>query len=162
MIAMALSSPDPGLLIADEPTTALDVTIQAQILTLIKELQERIHMSVLLITHDMGVVAETADFVSVMYAGRKVESGDVSSIFNNPKHPYTVGLMNSMPSNEKYTGADRLEAINGSVPELHTLGEGCPFANRCSLATDECRQSFPEINRMHENHHVFCYHSDKV
>lgn len=162
MIAMALASPNPGLLIADEPTTALDVTIQAQILTLIKELQERIGMSVLLITHDMGVVAETADYVSVMYAGRKVESGDVRSIFNNPKHPYTVGLLNSMPSNEKYKTAERLEAIKGSVPELHTLKEGCPFENRCAYATEECRGAFPEINRMHENHHVFCYHSDQV
>ena len=113
MIAMALASPEPGLMIADEPTTALDVTIQAQILDLLTDLKDQIEMSILLITHDMGVVAETADRVVVMYSGRKVEEGTVFQIFDNPSHPYTLGLLNSLPSNQKYAGGSRLEAHSG-------------------------------------------------
>ncbi len=157
MIAMALASPEPGLMIADEPTTALDVTIQAQILELMVSLQERIGMSLLLITHDMGVVAETADHVVVMYAGRKVEEADVYSLFREPSHPYTLGLLNSLPSNEKYRGADRLEAIPGTVPDLLSLGDGCPFMNRCKFATDVCGQGFPEESRIDENHSAWCH-----
>lgn len=162
MIAMALSSPNPGLMIADEPTTALDVTIQAQILDLMRELQKTIHMSLLLITHDMGVVAEMANRVAVMYAGRKVESGDVYSIFEKPMHPYTVGLLNSMPSNEKYKHAGRLEAIDGNVPNLLEISEGCPFENRCKYAKDVCREKFPEVKDMGNGHTVWCHFAGEI
>jgi len=162
MIAMALASPKPGLMIADEPTTALDVTIQAQILDLLAELKEKIEMSILLITHDMGVVAEMADRVAVMYAGRKVEEADVYQIFENPHHPYTLGLLNSLPSNKKYQGAKRLEAISGTVPDLLTQGDGCPFANRCMYADELCDRSFPEKTRVEEGHEVWCHHYEKV
>ncbi|WP_319478297.1 ABC transporter ATP-binding protein [Marispirochaeta aestuarii] len=162
MIAMALASPDPGLMIADEPTTALDVTIQAQILDLMVSLQQRIGMSLLLITHDMGVVAETADHVVVMYAGRKVEEGDVFSLFREPSHPYTLGLMNSLPSNEKYRGAVRLEAIPGTVPDLLSIGEGCPFMNRCRYATEICGKEFPDETRLSEDHSAWCHNLSAV
>lgn len=160
MIAMALASPNPGLMIADEPTTALDVTIQAQILELMNELQKKIHMSILLITHDMGVVAETADHVCVMYAGRKVEDGDVFSIFENPKHPYTVGLLNSMPSNAIGENKKNLDSIPGTVPDLITLGDGCPFANRCPKAQDICHKTFPDFTNISDNHIVACHFID--
>lgn len=156
MIAMALASPNPGLLIADEPTTALDVTIQAQILELISELRKKISMSLLLITHDMGVVAETADWVVVMYAGHKVEEADVHTIFNSPEHPYTVGLLNSLPSNPKYRGAARLEAITGTVPDLITIGAWCPFENRCPYAEPVCRQQVPEARHFEDGHSAWC------
>lgn len=162
MIAMALASPTPGLMIADEPTTALDVTIQAQILDLLVDLKDKINMSILLITHDMGVVAETADRVAVMYAGRKVEEADVFSIFEKPSHPYTVGLLNSLPSNMKYRGSARLEAIPGTVPDLLTIGEGCPFFNRCNYASDECRVSFPTETVLDPEHSVWCHNHQKV
>jgi len=149
-------------MIADEPTTALDVTIQAQILDLMRELQESIHMSLLLITHDMGVVAEMADRVAVMYAGRKVETGDVYTIFENPLHPYTVGLLNSMPSNEKYRNAGRLEAIDGYVPNLLEIGEGCPFENRCRFAKGICREKFPEVKNYGEGHSVWCHFAGEL
>ncbi|MDA3810141.1 MAG: ABC transporter ATP-binding protein [Spirochaetaceae bacterium] len=158
MIAMALASPNPGLLIADEPTTALDVTIQAQILRLISDLKKEINMSVLLITHDMGVVAETADRVIVMYAGRKVEEADVFSLFENPKHPYTLGLLNSLPSNEKYSDSTRLETIRGTIPDLLTLGEGCPFENRCDFSSAKCLESFPGELMAGEDHSVWCHY----
>jgi oligopeptide/dipeptide ABC transporter ATP-binding protein len=144
MIAMALASPRPGLMIADEPTTALDVTIQAQILDLLRELQRQIAMGILLITHDMGVVAENADRVIVMYAGRKVEEGPVAAVVKIPAHPYTMGLLNSLPSNVKYHDARRLEAISGTVPDMIDVGEGCPFANRCRYRKEICDRSFPE------------------
>lgn len=162
MIAMALASPTPGLMIADEPTTALDVTIQAQILDLLVDLKDKINMSILLITHDMGVVAETADRVAVMYAGRKVEEADVFSIFEKPSHPYTVGLLNSLPSNTKYRGSARLEAIPGTVPDLLTIGEGCPFFNRCNYASDECRVSFPTETVLDPEHSVWCHNHQKL
>ncbi|MBI9097513.1 MAG: ABC transporter ATP-binding protein [Spirochaetaceae bacterium] len=158
MIAMALASPNPGLLIADEPTTALDVTIQAQILRLISELKKDVNMSVLLITHDMGVVAETADRVIVMYAGRKVEEADVFSLFENPKHPYTLGLLNSLPSNDKYKESNRLEAIKGTIPDLLSIGEECPFENRCSFSTEICKQTFPDEMKVGDDHTVWCHH----
>ena len=162
MIAMALASPDPGLMIADEPTTALDVTIQAQILKLLAELKDEIEMSVLLITHDMGVVAETADRVVVMYAGRKVEEAGVYELFENPKHPYTLGLLNSLPSNEKYQGQTRLEAIDGQVPDLLTIGDWCPFENRCQYATEECRKSFPSETVVEDGHSIWCHRGGKI
>ncbi len=157
MIAMALASPNPGLLIADEPTTALDVTIQAQILELLKDLQRRIRVAILLITHDMGVVAENADRVIVMYAGRKVEEGSRAAVLASPGHPYTVGLLNSLPSNPKYRDARRLEAIRGTVPNLIGLGDGCPFENRCPRAAAACRQSFPSAHEMAPGHAAWCH-----
>ncbi len=162
MIAMALASPEPGLMIADEPTTALDVTIQAQILDLLSDLKQKVEMSILLITHDMGVVAEMADRVVVMYAGRKVEEADVFSIFERPCHPYTIGLLNSLPSNTKYKNADRLEAITGTVPDLMTIGEGCPFYNRCEYGKPVCQTSFPPETRIDDDHSVWCHNYQAV
>jgi oligopeptide/dipeptide ABC transporter ATP-binding protein len=157
MIAMALASPEPGLLIADEPTTALDVTIQAQILELLKDLQRRIRVAILLITHDMGVVAGNADRVVVMYAGRKVEEGPVGPVLKSPAHPYTVGLLNSLPSNPKYEQATRLEAIRGTVPSLVGLAEGCPFENRCPRAGAPCRAAFPAAVEAGPGHRAWCH-----
>jgi peptide/nickel transport system ATP-binding protein len=154
MIAMALSC-NPGLLIADEPTTALDVTIQAQILDLIKDLRERLGMAVLLITHDLGIVAETADRVAVMYAGEIVEYADVRDIFKKPSHPYTVGLLNSTPR----VGAkvkERLIPIPGTVPSLIGLPEGCRFKDRC-YAAEGCPEGHPELVEVEEGHFVRCY-----
>lgn len=136
MIAMALST-GPDLLIADEPTTALDVTIQAQILNLMEQLQAEIGMSVIFITHDMGLVAEIADRVMVMYAGEAVEECSVSELFASPKHPYTIALLNSLPS-ASAAGRKRLSAIPGIVPDLSTLDEGCHFRDRCPLAEEAC------------------------
>ena len=161
MIAMALASPEPGLMIADEPTTALDVTIQAQILDLMSELRGQVGMSLLLITHDMGVVAETADRVAVMYAGRKVEEADVFELFDRPAHPYTMGLLNSLPGHPKYRGAARLEAIPGTVPDLIGLGDGCPFANRCAWVSDACR-TFPDVTEVSEGHIAWCHHLEEA
>jgi oligopeptide/dipeptide ABC transporter ATP-binding protein len=157
MIAMALASKDPGLLIADEPTTALDVTIQAQILGLLRDLQKRVGLSVLLITHNMGVVAEMADDVVVLYAGRKVESAPTRDIFSHARHPYTRGLLNSIPAHPRYRGATRLEAIPGSVPDLLALGDGCPFVNRCAMAQGVCRERFPDELKVSDAHSVWCH-----
>ena len=157
MIAMALASPEPGLMIADEPTTALDVTIQAQILQLLRELKDRVGMALLLITHDMGVVAETADRVAVMYAGRKVEEAPIEELFANPRHPYTAGLLGCQPSSPSNRGADRLTSIEGSVPDLLTLGEGCPFANRCENAEAQCIESFPGRSDTGGDHSFWCH-----
>ena len=156
MIAMALAC-EPDLLIADEPTTALDVTIQAQILDLMRDLQKRVGVSILLITHNMGVVAEMADDVAVLYAGRKVEFAPTKELFTHPLHPYTQGLLNSIPANPKYADAKRLEAIPGSVPNLLTLGEGCPFENRCPMATAACHEKFPDERKVSETHSVWCH-----
>ena len=148
MIAMALSC-NPNLLIADEPTTALDVTIQAQILDLLKGLQSKVGMGMVLITHDLGVVAEVADEVIVMYAGRVVEQGTVQEIFGNPKHPYTKGLLNSIPTlNKDPTGKvkkKRLETIPGIVPNLLHLPRGCRFQDRCSYVIEECKPKEPDL-----------------
>ncbi len=146
MIAMALAC-EPKVLVADEPTTALDVTIQAQILELLKKLQEKMHMGVLLITHDLGVVAEVATRVVVMYAGRVVEEGKVRAIFKQPRHPYTKGLLDSMPRRPTAgdTGKRRLATIEGVVPDLHTLPPGCVFQDRCALVEPRCRESEPEL-----------------
>ena len=136
MIAMALAC-DPEILIADEPTTALDVTIQAQILRLIKDLQQRLGMSVIFITHDLGVVAETCDYVAVMYAGQVVEYSDVVTLFKKPKHPYTIGLLNSLPRHD--IEQEKLDPIKGNVPNAHEMPTGCRFAPRCPAATDLCQ-----------------------
>jgi oligopeptide/dipeptide ABC transporter ATP-binding protein len=143
MIAMALCC-DPKLLIADEPTTALDVTIQAQILELMKELRDRLGMAIMLITHDLGVVAEMADDVAVMYAGRVVENGPVESIFNSPQHPYTEALLQSIPV-LGMTQAEPLRVIRGMVPSPMSWPAGCRFASRCDYATERCRRDDPPL-----------------
>ncbi|MCK1977212.1 ABC transporter ATP-binding protein [Jeotgalicoccus huakuii] len=158
MIAMALAC-KPELLIADEPTTALDVTIQAQILELIKELQEEIGMSVVMITHDLGVVAETCDYVAVMYAGKVVEYADIYTLFENPKHPYTVGLLNSLPRHDKTQ--DELIPIKGNVPAPDEMPTGCRFAPRCPFASDICN-TLPELESVGEGNEVRCWiHTDQ-
>ena len=162
MIALALASPNPQLLIADEPTTALDVTIQSQILDLLQELKDKINMSILLITHDMGVVAQTADFVVVMYAGRKMEEAPVQELFKTPSHPYTLGLLNCIPSQEKYKNKDRLDAIPDSIPDLITIkSDECPFANRCPYTQEVCKKAFPDKVNISENHSVYCHFPQK-
>ena len=142
MIAMALAG-DPELLIADEPTTALDVTIQARILELLDDLRREREMALLLITHDLGVVAQVADRVAVMYAGRIVEQGPSEKLFSRPAHPYTVGLLRSIPDPDR--PADRLEAIPGSVPPPHAWPSGCRFHPRCTVALDRCRKDSPSL-----------------
>jgi oligopeptide/dipeptide ABC transporter ATP-binding protein len=154
MIAIALAC-HPELLIADEPTTALDVTIQNQILQLMKRLKEKSNMSIMLITHDLGVVAEMADRVVVMYSGQVVEQGDVYTIFENPKHPYTEGLLKSMPSAEKRVG--KLYAIDGVVPNPLNLPPGCRFADRCEYATALCHQEMPQIQQINDEEVVRCW-----
>ncbi|WP_274363298.1 ABC transporter ATP-binding protein [Paenibacillus thermotolerans] len=154
MIAMALAC-KPELLIADEPTTALDVTIQNQILQLMKQLKQTINTSIVLITHDLGVVAEMADRVIVMYSGQIVEQGDVFTIFENPKHPYTEGLLRSMPGHEKRTG--KLYAIEGVVPNPLNLPPGCRFAPRCQYANDLCRSAMPDVVRINDEETVRCW-----
>ena len=158
MIAMALAC-RPALLIADEPTTALDVTIQAQILALVLELQQELGMGLILITHDLGVVAQTAQRVIVMYAGKKVEEADVETLFASPMHPYTRGLMASiptLPSPGKNTGA-RLVEIPGMVPSLTRLPKGCAFAPRCGLAIPRCREEYPPLQTFGADHLAACW-----
>ncbi|MBB6097658.1 oligopeptide/dipeptide ABC transporter ATP-binding protein [Deinobacterium chartae] len=159
MIAMALSC-NPALLIADEPTTALDVTIQAQILDLMRKLQQEIGMSILFITHNLGVVAEMADRVVVMYGGRVVEEGDVIEIFKAPKHPYTMGLLNSIPRVD-YQALDeghkgRLEAIPGNVPNPLNLPPGCAFEPRCKFAIEDCKKAVPPLEDTGGGHTSRC------
>jgi oligopeptide/dipeptide ABC transporter ATP-binding protein len=165
MIAMAVSC-DPKVLIADEPTTALDVTIQAQILDLIRELQDRLSTAVILITHDMGVVAENADRVVVMYAGRKVEEASAKELFERPGHPYTRGLLGSIPNLEvaAHTNARRarLNEIKGMVPSLANLPQGCTFAPRCGFATAECRAAYPPLAQHRAGHWVACWHAERL
>ncbi|AYF41764.1 ABC transporter ATP-binding protein [Ethanoligenens harbinense] len=153
MIAMALAC-NPSLLIADEPTTALDVTIQAQILDLLRKMKDEFGMSIMLITHDLGVIAEMADDVVVMYAGRVVERAPVRELFSNPSHPYTKGLLQSKPS--LHDVRDRLYSIPGQVPNLLGLPEECHFADRCKHCTDKCRRGFPPVCTVSENHTVAC------
>lgn len=155
MIAVALAC-RPSLLVADEPTTALDVTIQAQILDLLTRLQRDLGMAVLLITHDLGVVAETADDVVVMYAGQVVESSSASVIFSDPRHPYTQALLRSVPS-FGMTPGHRLVAIPGNVPDLTKLPDACRFADRCPEVFDLCRSSVPDLRRSEEGHDVRCF-----
>jgi oligopeptide/dipeptide ABC transporter ATP-binding protein len=154
MIAIALSC-GPKLLIADEPTTALDVTTQAQILELLRDLQERLHMSVLLITHDLGVVAEFADEVMVMYAGRAVERSPVAALFDKPGHPYTEGLLNSMPPLDD-EDPEVLQAIEGNVASPFDLPPGCAFHPRCPYAFDDCRKALPPFALLGEGHEAAC------
>ena len=154
MIAMALAC-EPELLIADEPTTALDVTIQAQILNLIDELKEKLNMAVILITHDLGVVAESCDKVLVMYGGRIVESGTVKEVFENAKHPYTLGLLDSIPQIGK--NADRLKTIKGSVPSIDKFPKGCRFADRCDLAKEKCFIDIPALKNASGTHQFSCF-----
>jgi oligopeptide/dipeptide ABC transporter ATP-binding protein len=165
MIAMALSC-NPKLLIADEPTTALDVTIQAQILELMRELQETLGTAIVLITHDMGVVAENADRVVVMYAGRKVEEAAADDLFDCPGHPYTRGLLGSLPNLEKaaHRGARRarLNEIKGMVPSLARLPQGCSFAPRCGFATEQCRAAYPPLEQHRPGHWVACWHAGRL
>jgi oligopeptide/dipeptide ABC transporter ATP-binding protein len=151
MIAMALSC-KPELLIADEPTTALDVTVQAQILDLLRLIQKEEGMSILLITHDLGVVAEMCDTVAVMYAGSIVEYASVTEIFRNPLHPYTVGLMNSVPK----PGSKRLIPIEGQPPNLANLPQGCRFADRCPLVEPRSREAVPPLEEKLPGHLVRC------
>ena len=159
MIALALAC-NPEVLIADEPTTALDVTIQAQILELLKDLQRRLGMGVVLITHDLGVVAECCDRVVVMYAGRKVEEASVLDLFDRPLHPYTRALMASMPSMN--ASAARLTEIPGMVPAPHDLGRGCSFAPRCGYATERCRRAAPDLEAHGPGHEVACFEVARV
>ncbi|WP_139343335.1 ABC transporter ATP-binding protein [Virgibacillus siamensis] len=153
MIAMALSC-NPSLLIADEPTTALDVTIQAQILELFKRMQKELNMAVVMITHDLGVVAEVCDRVMVMYSGKPAEYAGTGHLFDYGKHPYTLGLMNSIP---KITAEKtKLEAIEGHPPDLRALPKGCSFAPRCKHAMESCLSDDPELREVEDNHYVRC------
>ncbi len=155
MIAMAVSC-DPYLLIADEPTTALDVTIQAQILDLLMNFRQKNGMSILLITHDLGVVAEFADRIMVMYAGEIVEKADTLELFHSPKHPYTQGLLNSLP--KLNDNRERLSTINGYVPSMGRLPNGCRFHTRCKYEMAICKESSPEIREIQDGHYVKCFY----
>ena len=159
MIAIALSC-NPMLLIADEPTTALDVTVQAQLLELVKELQKEEGMSVIWITHDLGVVAELCDRVAVMYAGYIVETGSADDIFFKPKHRYTSSLLKSLPTMDKRS-TDELASIPGIVPSLANLKPGCPFMNRCDSAVDKCAEDNPVLEEMGKNHMAACWNPVK-
>jgi len=161
MIAIAMSC-DPALLIADEPTTALDVTIQAQILDLMRELQDAEGMSMLLITHDLAVVAETAHHVAVMYAGKVVEYSPVEELFANPRHPYTIGLFRSLP--DLAGEGERLETIPGIVPSAYNFPSGCRFRTRCPIATDRCASEEPALLNLEagKEHTVACHHLEEA
>jgi peptide/nickel transport system ATP-binding protein len=165
MIAMALAC-NPKVLIADEPTSALDVTIQAQILDLIAKLRTELGTAVIMITHDLGVVAETAERVIVMYAGRKVEEAPVAELFAHPMHPYTRGLMSSIPRlalmRRENARAERLQEIPGMVPALSNLPPGCIFAPRCAFASDLCRREYPSYEEKRPGHWAACWHSDRM
>jgi len=159
MIAMALSCA-PQLLIADEPTTALDVTIQAQVLDLMNNLKDKFDMSMIIITHDLGVIAEIADRVAIMYAGDVVEYTDIKTLFTNYKHPYTYGLINCVPQIDQEV--NRLITIPGIVPSYYNLPRGCRYSTRCPLADDDCFVQKPEIEEVEKGHRVRCWHHDKV
>jgi peptide/nickel transport system ATP-binding protein len=154
MIAMALAC-NPKLLIADEPTTALDVTIQAQILELMRALREELGTAIILITHDLGVIAELADDVAVMYAGKVIERCSAEKLFAEPQHPYTIGLLGSIP--RLHMERERLAAIQGFVPDAAALPEGCRFHPRCPFAVDRCRNEIPELKEIAANHFVACW-----
>lgn len=158
VIAMALVC-EPEVLIADEPTTALDVTIQAQILDLFKDIQKKTGVSIIIITHDLGVVAQVADRIAVMYAGKIVEAGERREIFYNPQHPYTKGLLNSVPRLD-LDGAD-LVPIGGSPPDLFSPPAGCPFAARCDFTMEVCDRVYPYKTRLSREHHVDCWLQDE-
>ncbi len=154
MIAMALAC-KPKLLIADEPTTALDVTIQAQILKLMNDLKEKTNTAIMLITHDLGVIAQMADDVIVMYSGKLVESAPVKELFDNPKHPYTKGLLASIPSLDQ--DKERLYSIEGIVPNPFELPKGCYFEPRCEFATEKCKTKMPDVSDISDTHQVRCF-----
>jgi peptide/nickel transport system ATP-binding protein len=162
MIAMALAC-NPKLLIADEPTTALDVTIQAQILQLMLDLKRRVGAAIVLITHDLGVVAEVAERVMVMYAGRKVEEAPVGELFRSPRHPYTQGLLGAVPKlgSSLIGAARRLAEIPGQVPSLKKRIAGCVFAGRCPLVTDLCREVAPGLEEKGPRHIAACHYARK-
>lgn len=157
MIAMAIAC-NPSLLIADEPTTALDVTIQAQILELLRNLRKQRNMAVLLITHDIGVIAENADIAAIMYAGRIVEISRVSNILETPKHPYTIGLLDSLPKSKGIP----LKPIPGSVPRPDELPPGCKFSNRCAYVTPDCQKEEPDLREILAGHFVRCIRSEEI
>jgi len=164
MIAMALAC-SPKLLIADEPTTALDVTVQAQILDLMRQLKARIGSAIILITHDLGVVAEMASRVVVMYGGRKVEEAPVNQLFATPRHPYTRALLGSVPRLDPHDGSEikaRLDEIPGVVPSLREAIAGCIFAPRCNFATDRCRSAYPPLEAKGGGHAVACWEADRL
>lgn len=158
IIAMALSC-EPKLLIADEPTTALDVTIQAQILDLMREIKEKYQAGIMLITHDLGVVAEMCDWVTVMYAGKVVESTDVYTLFKTPQHPYTIGLLKSIPRLDDIK--DRLDPIDGQPPSLSKIPKGCSFAPRCPEAVAQCRETEPQLRLVGPNQYARCLRRDE-
>ncbi len=158
MIAMALAC-DPKLIIADEPTTALDVTIQAQILDILRDLKDKINSSIMLITHDLGVVAEMADYVVVMYAGRVVEKGTAREIFKDPRHPYTIGLMNSKPVVGKHV--DKLYSIPGNVPNPIDMPNYCYFKDRCEMCVAKCSGAYPGKYKVSPTHEVSCYRCEE-
>jgi len=160
MIAIALSC-KPRLLIADEPTTALDVTIQAQILDLIRDLNKELNMGVIFITHDLGVVAELCTRIVVMYLGQIVEEADVNSLFKRPLHPYTRGLMQSIPQLDSVRG-EKLHVIEGAVPSLENVPQGCRFAQRCEFATDLCLEKAPDLEDKGDGRKVRCWHAEKI
>lgn len=159
LIAMALSC-EPSLLIADEPTTALDVTIQAQILELLKQLHDERNMSIVIISHDMGVMASMCDRIAVMYGGIIVEEGTVDEIFYQSRHPYTKALLQSIPHPERSKGA-KLQGIDGAPPSLYNLPVGCPFAERCPMATERCRMEMPEFIVNSETHRTKCFCNER-
>ncbi|MSP82310.1 MAG: ABC transporter ATP-binding protein [Alphaproteobacteria bacterium] len=158
MIAMAMAC-EPKLLLADEPTTALDVTIQDQILALLVELQERTGMAMILVSHDMAVIAETSDHVAVMYAGRMVEVAPTAAAFRTPRHPYTLGLLQSIP---RAAGDGRLTPIPGQPPNLARLGDGCPFADRCAVASPECRTRPVALREIDPGHWTACHFPERL
>lgn len=160
MIAISLSC-NPQLLIADEPTTALDVTIQAQILDLMMELKKKLDMGIIMITHDLGVVAETCNRVVIMYLGEIVEEMDVETLFESPKHPYTMGLLKSMPNLEASRHVE-LETIEGTVPSLSNVPKGCRFVSRCKYADMKCYEEHPSLELIGENHQVRCWNYKKI
>ena len=153
MIALALAC-NPRILLADEPTTALDATVQIQILLLLKQLQRELGLSIILVTHDIGVAVEIADRIAVMYAGRIVETGSVKQVINNPCHPYTKGLLSSRV--ERAGKGERLTTISGSPPDLASLPQGCAFAPRCPLAKTDCRKTTPVLQMIDQGHHAAC------
>jgi oligopeptide/dipeptide ABC transporter ATP-binding protein len=160
MIAMALCC-EPKLIIADEPTTALDVTIQAQILELMKDLSKRLGVALIVITHNLGVVARYADRVNVMYAGKIVESGSAADIYQRPRHPYTLGLLNSVPRLDRPRRA-RLDPIPGQPPDLTQLDNGCAFRPRCRFAVEKCSGAIPPLTSVGDGHHAACWVTDQV
>ncbi len=160
MIAMALAC-EPKLIIADEPTTALDVTIQAQILELMKNLTRDLGVAMIIITHNLGVVARYADRVNVMYAGKIIEHGSAADIYYRPQHPYTLALLRSVPRMDQPRQA-KLDPVQGQPPDLTMLDDGCAFRPRCRFATEKCATSFPDLESVADGHAVSCFHKDEV